>query len=43
MTWSVVVDLAAANVVRVQVSQDDVVGALGLDVIDASLSIVKLA
>ena len=42
-TVTVVSVLAAANVVRVQVSQDDIVGALGLDVIDATLSIVKVA
>ncbi len=42
-TVHVVVVLAAAEVVKVQVSQDDTVGALGLDVIDATLSIVKVA
>ena len=42
-TVHVVAVLAAAEVVKVQVSQDDTVGALGLDVIDATLSIVKVA
>jgi hypothetical protein len=42
-TIHVVAVLAAANVIRVQVSQDDTVAALGLDVIDATLSIVKVA
>ena len=35
--------LSAGDVVRAQVSQDDTVGALGFDVIDATLSIVKMA
>ena len=42
-TIAVAVVLAAGNVVTVQVSQDDTVAALGLDVIDATLSIVKVA
>jgi hypothetical protein len=42
-TITVVAVLAAANVITVQVSQDDTVGALGLDVIDATLTIVKVA
>lgn len=42
-TITVVSVLAAGNVVTVEVSQDDTVGALGLDVIDATLSIVKVA
>ncbi len=42
-TVTVVSVLVATNVVTVQVSQDDTVGALGLDVIDATLSIVKVA
>ncbi len=42
-TVSVVSVLAATNVVTVRVSQDDTVGTLGLDVIDATLSIVKVA
>ena len=42
-TVTVVSVLAATNVVTVEVSQDDTVGALGLDVIDATLSIVKVA
>jgi hypothetical protein len=42
-TVTVVSVLAAGNTVRVQASHDDVDGALGLDIIDATLSIVKLA
>ncbi len=42
-TVTVVSVLAAANVVTVQVSHDDTVGTLTLDVIDATLSIVKVA
>jgi hypothetical protein len=42
-TVHVVAVLAAADVIRVQVSQDDTVGALGIDVIDATISIVKAA
>jgi hypothetical protein len=40
---TVVSVLAAGNVVTVEVAQDDTVAALGLDVIDATLSIVKVA
>jgi hypothetical protein len=42
-TVTVVVVLAAGNVVTVQASHDDADGALGLDIIDATLSIVKVA
>ncbi len=42
-TITVVSVLAAANVVTVEASHDDVDGALGLDIIDATLSIVKVA
>ncbi len=42
-TVTVVAVLAAAEVVTVLASHDDVDGALGLDIIDATLSIVKVA
>ncbi len=43
MTWSVVSVLAATNVVTVNLLQTDTVGSLDLDIIDATLSIIKVA